>query len=143
MSHESLEQVFAQLVLETNPAQTARDIADVVAAMREQLLTRHFLQRFLENDLVSPDSDRHDVLALVFSILLASTLFITVALSLKFMFMPLQSPGRTAMLAADDRMFFLTCSMIVMALVAVASWDALSLDPATRRFSGRCRWRTG
>jgi hypothetical protein len=97
--------------------------------MREQLLTRHFLQRFLENDLVSPDSDRHDVLALVFSILLASTLFITVALSLKFMFMPLQSPGRTAMLAADDRMFFLTCSMIVMALVAVASWDALSLDP--------------
>ena len=31
MSHESLEQVFAQLVLETNPAQTARDIADVVA----------------------------------------------------------------------------------------------------------------
>ena len=57
--------------------------------MREQLLTRHFLQRFLENDLVSPDSDRHDILALVFSILLASTLFITVALSLKFMFMPL------------------------------------------------------
>jgi ABC-2 type transport system ATP-binding protein len=31
MSHESLEQVFAQLVLETNPEQTARDIADVVA----------------------------------------------------------------------------------------------------------------
>jgi hypothetical protein len=97
--------------------------------VREQLLTRHFLQRFLENDLVSPDSDRHDVLALVFSILLASTLFITVALSLKFLFMPLQSPGRTAILAVDDRMFFLTCSMIVMALVAVASWDALSLDP--------------
>jgi hypothetical protein len=97
--------------------------------MRERLLTRHFLQRFLENDLVSPDSDRHDVLALVFSVLLASTLFITVALALKFMFMPLQSPGRTAILAVDDRMFFLTCSMIVMALVAVASWDALSLDP--------------
>ena len=31
MSHESLEQVFAELVLETNPEQTARDIADVVA----------------------------------------------------------------------------------------------------------------
>ena len=31
MAHESLEQVFAQLVLETNPAQTAREIADVVA----------------------------------------------------------------------------------------------------------------
>ena len=31
MAHESLEQVFAELVLETNPEQTARDIADVVA----------------------------------------------------------------------------------------------------------------
>jgi len=31
MAHESLEQVFAQLVLETNPAQTAQEIADVVA----------------------------------------------------------------------------------------------------------------
>ena len=31
MSHQSLEGVFAELVLETNPEQTARDIADVVA----------------------------------------------------------------------------------------------------------------
>ncbi|MGB2717443.1 MAG: ABC transporter ATP-binding protein [Vicinamibacterales bacterium] len=30
MAHESLEQVFAELVLEVNPEQTARDIADVV-----------------------------------------------------------------------------------------------------------------
>lgn len=97
--------------------------------MRERLLTRHFLQRFLENDLVSPDSDRHDVLALVFSGLLVSTLFITLGLALKFLFMTMQSPGRTAILAADDRLFFLTCSMIVMALVAVVSWDAVSLDP--------------
>jgi ABC-2 type transport system ATP-binding protein len=31
MSHHSLEQVFAELVLDTDPEQTARDIADVVA----------------------------------------------------------------------------------------------------------------
>lgn len=30
MSHESLEEVFAELVLEVNPQQTARDMADVV-----------------------------------------------------------------------------------------------------------------
>jgi hypothetical protein len=30
MSHQSLEDVFAELVLETDPEQTARDIADVV-----------------------------------------------------------------------------------------------------------------
>ena len=97
--------------------------------MRERLLTRHFVQRFLENDLVSPDSDRHAVLSLVGAGLLSSTMFITIALSLKFMFMPLQSPGRTAILAVDDRLLFLACAMIIMALVAVTSWDALSLDP--------------
>jgi ABC-2 type transport system ATP-binding protein len=32
MARESLEEVFAELVLETNPEQTAREIADVVAA---------------------------------------------------------------------------------------------------------------
>jgi ABC-2 type transport system ATP-binding protein len=31
MAHESLEQVFAELVLDVDPEQTARDIADVVA----------------------------------------------------------------------------------------------------------------
>ena len=31
MSHQSLEEVFAELVLETNPEQIARDIADAVA----------------------------------------------------------------------------------------------------------------
>jgi hypothetical protein len=97
--------------------------------VRERLLTRHFVQRFLENDLVSPDSDRHEVLSLLGAGLLSCTMFITIALSLKFLFMPLQSPGRTAILAVDDRLVFLACAMIVMALVAVTSWDALSLDP--------------
>ena len=97
--------------------------------MREQLLTRHFVRRFLENDLVSPEADRHEVLSLVGAGLLSSTMFITIVLALKFMFMPLQSPGRTAILAVDDRLLFLTCAMIIMALVAVTAWDALSLDP--------------
>ena len=92
--------------------------------MRERLLTQHFVRRFLENDLVSADADRHEVLSLVGAGLLSSTMFITIGLALKFMFMPLQSPGRTAILAVDDRLLFLTCAMIVMALVAVTAWDA-------------------
>ena len=35
------------------------------ASMRERLLTQHFLQRFLENDLLSPDADHHDAIAMV------------------------------------------------------------------------------
>ncbi|MEO6237417.1 MAG: hypothetical protein ABIQ52_10505, partial [Vicinamibacterales bacterium] len=43
--------------------------------------------------------------------------------------MPFQSPGRTALLAVGDRLIFIAISMIVMALVAVMTWDSLSLDP--------------
>src|SRR3954447_7591343 len=97
--------------------------------MRERLLTRHFLQRFLENDLLSPDADRHDAIAMVCGGLLTLGLFLSVLMSLKFVFMPFQSPGRTALLAVGDRLTFIAISMIAMALVAVMTWDALSLDP--------------
>ena len=50
--------------------------------MRERLLTQHFVRRFLENDLVSPDADRHEVLSLVGAGLLSSTMFITIGLAL-------------------------------------------------------------
>jgi len=97
--------------------------------VRDRLLTQHFLQRFLENDLLSPDADRHDAMAMVCGGLLTLGLFLSVAISMKFLFMPLQSPGRTALLAMQDRLVFIAISMIVMALVAVLTWDALSLDP--------------
>ena len=111
--------------------------------MRERLLTRHFVQRFLENDLVSPDSDRHGVLSLVFGGLLSCTMFITIVVALKFLFMPLQSPGRTALLAVDDRLLFMACTMIVMALVAVTSWDGLGLDPRDSSILGHLPIRHG
>ena len=97
--------------------------------MRERLLTQHFLQRFLENDLLSPDADHHDAIAMVCGGLLTLGLFLSVFISLKFLFMPFPSPGRTAVLAVGDRLVFVTLAMIVLAFVAVATWDALSLDP--------------
>ena len=97
--------------------------------MRDRLLTQHFLQRFLENDLLSPDADRHGAIAMVCGGLLTLGLFLSVVISMKFLFMPFQSPGRTALLAVGDRLAFIAISMVVMALVAVMTWDALSLDP--------------
>jgi len=99
------------------------------ATVRERLLTQHFLQRFLENDLLSPDADHHDAIAMVCGGLLTLGLFLSVFISLKFLFMPFPSPGRTAVLAVGDRLVFVTLAMIVLAFVAVATWDALSLDP--------------
>jgi hypothetical protein len=97
--------------------------------VRERLLTRHFLERFLENDLVSPEADRHASLAMIGGGFLALALFVSVLLSLNILFMPFPSPGRTAAVALFHRFFFSSISIIAMALVAVASWDALSVDP--------------
>ena len=57
------------------------------ATVRERLLTQHFLQRFLENDLLSPDADHHDAIAMVCGGLLTLGLFLSVFISLKFLFM--------------------------------------------------------
>jgi hypothetical protein len=95
--------------------------------MRDRLLTSHFLRRFLDNDLISPDADRHETLATVCSVLISLPLFVTVLLSIKYLG-PFPSPGRTAMVALDDHFFYIAGSMIVMALVALAVWDALALD---------------
>lgn len=97
--------------------------------MREQLLTRHFLERFLDNDLVSPEADRHATLAMIGGGCLTVGLFVSVLLSVGLLFMPYQSPGRTADVAIFHRFFFSATSIILMALVAVAAWDALSIDP--------------
>ena len=37
-------------------------------------------------------------------------------------------PGLTALFALDDRFFWFSLSTLVMALIAVAEWDALALD---------------
>jgi hypothetical protein len=97
--------------------------------VRERLLTRHFLERFLDNDLVSPDGDRHAAIAMIAGGFLTLGLFVSVLMSMGFLMMPLPSPGRTADLALYHRFFFSAISVIAMALVAVATWDALSIDP--------------
>lgn len=96
--------------------------------MRDRLLTRHFLRRFLENDLLSPEADCHDAIAMVCGGLVSLGLFLSVLMSMKFLFMPFQSPGRTALLAVDDRLSFIAISMVGMALVAAMTWDGLALD---------------
>jgi hypothetical protein len=64
------------------------------ATVRERLLTQHFLERFLENDLLSPDADHHQGIALACGGLLTLGLFLSVFSSLKFLFMPFHRAGR-------------------------------------------------
>ncbi len=91
------------------------------------ILTRHFLRRFLENDLISPDADRLQLLVVVGAGVLSSTLFIATVLSFKYAAVA-HTPGQLTILALNDRAFYLALSMVIAALVAVAQWDALVVD---------------
>jgi len=96
--------------------------------VRERVLVAHFLRRFLDNDLISPQADRHQVLAVIGAGLVTSGMFLTVLVSTKYLFKPLQSRGWTLVTSLDDTFLWSGLSLIVMALVALGSWDALSLD---------------
>lgn len=93
-----------------------------------RILTRHFLRRFLDNDLISPDADRSQVLALVGAGCFCTTLFITVALSCFKYVIGIHTPGQAAIASLDDKVFYIGLSMLVAALVAASQWDALSVD---------------
>jgi len=96
--------------------------------MRERLLVRLFLLRFFEHDLVSPDADRREILSVVGGGLVAASLFVSTLLALRYQFNNFEPPGLTQVQSIDDRFFFVSASMLVMALLAVALWDALALD---------------
>jgi hypothetical protein len=93
----------------------------------QAILTRHFLRRFLENDLISPDADRLQLLVVVGAGVFSTTLFITTFLSFNYVGVP-HTPGQAAILALNDRFFYIALSMVVVALVAVAQWDSLVVD---------------
>jgi hypothetical protein len=92
------------------------------------LLTRHFLRRFLENDLVSPDADRSQFVAVLSAGCFSTTLFITVAGACLKYVIGTHTPGQAAVASLDDKFFFIGLSMIVAALLAASQWDALVIE---------------
>jgi hypothetical protein len=96
--------------------------------MRNRLLIRHFLWRFLEHDLISPNADRHVVLSALGGVLFAVGLFVAILIATPYQFSPDMPPGMASLNWLDDRFLFTSASMLVMALAAVAQWDALALD---------------
>ena len=90
-------------------------------------LTRLFLKQFLENDLVSPDSDRAQLLAIVGAGVVSLTLFVSMFLSATYAMSRL-TPGEGAILTLNDKFFYVSLAMLLTALVAASQWDSLSLD---------------
>lgn len=93
-----------------------------------RLLTRVFLRRLIDNDLISPHADRHESLALLFAMVVSVAVFVTFFLSTNYLAAFIQLPGPTALSALSDRFLFISASMVVSALAALMVWDALALE---------------
>jgi hypothetical protein len=94
---------------------------------RARLLTRHFLRRFLDNDLISPHVDLHENVAVILAGIISTAIFVSFLFSMKYL-AGYPAPAMTETYAMGDKAFFLGAAMIVMALVAAMQWDALALD---------------
>src|SRR5215471_2931355 len=96
--------------------------------MRDRLLVRHFLWRFLEHDFISANADRREALSVVGGAVISISLFFSALIAIEYQFSNFMPPGIASQQSVDDRFMFVTSSMFVMALLAVALWDALALD---------------
>jgi hypothetical protein len=90
-------------------------------------LRRLFFRRFFDNDVLAPNGEGDDKIGIVYAALAVPGLLVTAPLMVKYM-SPHISAGRRMTMALDDKLLFLTVSMLVMAIVALAIWDALALD---------------
>ena len=90
------------------------------------LLTRHFFRQFFHNDLLAPQTRSGTTLTHVLALLMVPGIFISVSLARKYAFLlahfPLSVHQRATL---EDKFFFLSFSMLVVAFVAVLEWDKL------------------
>jgi len=93
-----------------------------------RLLREHFLRRLLDNDLISPNADRHEALVLLAAALAVPGLVITVLILGQKYVIGIPTPALTSVAALDDKFLYISASMLVMALMAAVQWDALALD---------------
>ena len=93
------------------------------------LLLRLFLRRLVDNDVISPNADRHDSLAVLFALVISFAVFVTFLITWGYLAAFIQLPGPTALSAVADRFLFISASIAVSALAALMVWDALALEP--------------
>lgn len=99
------------------------------AESADRLLSRHFLDNLIHNDLLSPDADRHAVLAAAVATICTVVLFVTMGLSMPYLVQFIQLPGVTAVSVLSDRALLFGGSMIVTALATLLVWENLAVDP--------------
>ncbi|HEV8396606.1 MAG TPA: hypothetical protein VGQ37_20130 [Vicinamibacterales bacterium] len=113
-----------------------------MASEARRLLTAHFLRRLVDDDLISPNADRHESLAMICGGLASMGLFVSVLVSMKYLFNPYQTPGATAISALFDHFLFVSASMTATALVTLLAWDGLAVDARDASVLGAMPIRT-
>jgi len=98
-----------------------------VAQSRFAILTRHFLRRFLDNDLISPSGDAHIGLSHVLAAFIVSSLLVVTRVMLRYSQFRL-TWAQAADLTFDDAVALASLAMILLGMIATLTWDAFYLD---------------
>jgi hypothetical protein len=91
------------------------------------VLTRHFFRQFIDNDLLSPESDQHQGLTLTVAGLLLPGLLVPTLKLFPYTY-PFWTAAQRDAYSWGDKCLFVLLSMIVLAGVATLNWDALTVS---------------
>lgn len=97
------------------------------AGGQTRILTAHFFDRLLCNDLLAPNGEAQASLAFVLAGLAVPGLWLSLGLVFSYS-SPFIAPSERLLMALHHKYQFISVSMIVMALVATLQWDAVGLD---------------
>lgn len=102
---------------------------------RLALLTRHFLRRYLDNDLISPGGDSHVGISHALAACIVPGLLVVNVVGLKYSQYRL-SLDRLLEYSFTDAAFYVSTSMIAFGLAATVTWDAFYLDSRDQQVLG-------
>jgi hypothetical protein len=99
-----------------------------VAQSRFAILTRHFLRRFLDNDLISPSGDAHVGLSQVLAAFVVPGLMIVATVLVKYASQYRLVWNEVVNHTFDDAVTYASLAMILLGAIATLTWDAFYLD---------------
>jgi len=107
-----------------------------------RLLAAHFFRRLIDDDLISPNADRHESLSMICAMLVSLGLFVSVIISTRYLFNPYLTPGIASVSALFDHFLFTAAAMSATALVTLLAWDGLAVDARDASVLGAMPIRT-
>jgi hypothetical protein len=107
-----------------------------------RLLTAHFLRRLIDDDLISPNADRHESLSMIGAMLVSLGLFVSVIASMRYLFNPWLTPAVASVSALFDHFLYCSAAMTATALLTLLVWDGLAVDARDASVLGAMPIRT-